>query len=54
MPAVPFDPSAHHVEDILVFLKDLLMPNRLAVQLEDGFPAVRAALRRRAEEKSSP
>lgn len=45
---------ANHVDDILVFLKDVLMPNQLEVQLEDGFPAVRAALRRRAEEKSSP
>lgn len=38
---------AHHVDDILVFLADVLMPRQLEAHLDDGFPAVLAALRRR-------
>ncbi|HEX4960322.1 MAG TPA: leucine-rich repeat domain-containing protein [Thermoanaerobaculia bacterium] len=38
---------AHHVDEILLFLKDALMPNKLEVHFEDGFQAVREALRRR-------
>lgn len=38
---------AHHVDDILVFLQDVLMPRKLEVHLDDGFQAVRDALRRR-------
>jgi internalin A len=28
---------AHHVDDILVFLQDVLIPRKLAVQFDDGF-----------------
>lgn len=42
---------AHHVDDILCFLKDILMPRKLAVHWDDGFQAVREALRRRIEER---
>jgi len=38
---------AHHVDDILVFLQDVLMPRKLEAHLENGFQAVRDALRRR-------
>ncbi|HKI04653.1 MAG TPA: COR domain-containing protein [Thermoanaerobaculia bacterium] len=38
---------AHHVDDILVFLQDVLMPRKLEAHLEDGFQGVREALRRR-------
>ncbi len=38
---------AHHVDSILGFIQDVLMPRRLEVQLENGFEAVREALRRR-------
>jgi internalin A len=38
---------SHHVDDILVFLKDVLMPRNLEAHLDDGFQAVREALRRR-------
>src|SRR5215218_1445491 len=38
---------AHHVDDILVFLQDVLMPRKLEAHLDDGFQAVREALRRR-------
>jgi internalin A len=38
---------AHHVDDILVFLQDVLMPRKLEAHLDDGFEAVREALRRR-------
>ena len=38
---------AHHVDDILVFLADVLMPRKLGAHLDDGFQAVRDALRRR-------
>jgi hypothetical protein len=38
---------AHHVDDILVFLQDVLMPRKLEAHLDDGFQAVRDALRRR-------
>jgi internalin A len=38
---------AHHVDDILVFLQDVLMPRQLEAHLDDGFQAVREALRRR-------
>jgi internalin A len=41
---------AHHVDDILVFLQDVLMPRKLKVHLDDGFEAVREALRRRVRE----
>jgi len=35
------------VDDILVFLQDVLMPRKLEAHLDDGFQAVREALRRR-------
>lgn len=38
---------AHHLDDILVFLQDVLMPRKLEAHLDDGFPAVLRALRRR-------
>lgn len=38
---------AHHVDDILVFLQDVLMPRKLEAHLDDGFQAVRDALRQR-------
>jgi len=38
---------AHHVDGILVFLQDVLMPRKLEAHLDDGFEAVREALRRR-------
>jgi hypothetical protein len=38
---------AHHVDDILVFLQDVLMPRKLEAHLDDSFQAVREALRRR-------
>jgi internalin A len=38
---------AHHVDGILVFLQDVLMPRKLEVHFEDGFLAVREAVRRR-------
>jgi internalin A len=38
---------AHHVDGILVFLQDVLMPRRLEVHLDDGFQSVPDALRRR-------
>lgn len=38
---------AHHVDDILVFLQDVLMPRKLEAHLDDGFQAVRDALRRK-------
>lgn len=38
---------AHHVDDILVFLADVLMPRKLEAHLDNGFQAVREALRRR-------
>ena len=44
---------AHHVDDILVFLQDVLMPRNLEAHLDDGFQAVREALRRRIESSSS-
>jgi len=40
---------AHHVDGILVFLQDVLMPRKLEAHLDDGFEAVREALRRRIE-----
>jgi hypothetical protein len=45
---------AHHVDDILVFLQDVLMPRKLEVHFDDGFQAVREALWRRigVEERS--
>jgi internalin A len=43
---------AHHVDDILVFLADVLMPRKLEAHLDDGFQAVREALRRRMAERS--
>jgi len=43
---------AHHVDDILVFLQDFLMPRNLEVHLEDGFQAVREVLRRRLEDSA--
>jgi hypothetical protein len=36
---------AHHVDGILVFLQDILMPRNLDAQLADGFQAVRDAIR---------
>jgi internalin A len=38
---------AHHVDDILVFLQDVLMPRKLEAHLDGGFQTVREALRRR-------
>ncbi len=38
---------AHHVDGILVFLQDILMPRKLEFHLDDDFQAVRDALRRR-------
>jgi hypothetical protein len=35
------------VDGILVFLQDVLMPRKLEVHFEDGFQAVREAVRRR-------
>jgi internalin A len=40
---------AHHVDDILVFLQDVLIPRKLEAHLDDDFQAVREALRRRLE-----
>jgi internalin A len=37
------------IDDILVFLQDILMPRQLEAHLDDGFPAVLEALRRRVE-----
>ena len=45
---------AHHVDDILVFLQDILMPRKLEVHLDDGFQSVREALRRRIREVHAP
>jgi internalin A len=36
---------AHHVDDILWFLRDILMPRQLDAHLDQGFPAVLEALR---------
>jgi internalin A len=44
---------AHHVDGILVFIQDVLMPRRLEVHLDDGFQAVRDAVRRRANFQDS-
>jgi internalin A len=44
---------AHHVDGILVFIQDVLMPRKLEVHLDDGFQAVREALRRRASLQDS-
>ena len=41
---------AHHLDGILVFLQDVLMPRKLEAHLDNGFEAVREALRRRMEE----
>ncbi len=38
---------SHHIDDILVFLQDVLMPRALDAHLDHGFPAVLEALRRR-------
>jgi internalin A len=38
---------AQDVDGILVFLQDVLMPRKLDIHFEDGFQAVREALRRR-------
>ena len=43
---------AQHVDGILVFIQDVLMPRSLEAHLEDGFQAVRDALRRRMGEDS--
>jgi internalin A len=43
---------AHHVDGILVFIQDVLMPRKLEAHLDDGFQAVREALRRRMGEGS--
>ena len=40
---------AWHVDGILVFLQDVLMPRKLEAHLDDGFQAVREVLRRRIE-----
>jgi internalin A len=38
---------AQHVDSILVYINDILMPRQLQAHLDDGFQAVRDALRRR-------
>lgn len=38
---------AHHMDDILTFCQDVLMPRKLDVHLDDGFAVVREALWRR-------
>ena len=38
---------AHHIDDILFFLQDIVMPRRLEEHLDNGFQAVLEALRRR-------
>jgi internalin A len=43
---------AYHVDGILYFLQDVLMPRKLEVHLDNGFEAVREALRRRVGEGS--
>jgi internalin A len=45
---------SHHIDDILVFLQDVLMPRKLEVHLDDGFQAVQDALRRRIGRASGP
>ena len=42
---------AHHVDDILDFLQDVLMPRKLEEHLDGDFAAVREALRRRMGER---
>lgn len=42
---------AHHVDAILVFLADVLMPRKLEAHLDNGFQPVREALSRRMAEK---
>jgi internalin A len=44
---------AHHVDDILVFLNDVLMPRKLEAHLDNGFQPVREALRSRMAGKSA-
>jgi hypothetical protein len=41
---------AQDVDGILVFLQDVLMPRKLDAHLNDGFEAVREALRQRLGE----
>jgi len=38
---------AFHVDDILVFLENVLMPRRLEAHLDNHFQAIKAALRQR-------
>jgi internalin A len=38
---------AHHIDDILTFIQDVLLPRNLETQLADDFEAVRQALKRR-------
>jgi len=45
---------AQDVDDILIFLQDVLMPRKLEVHLKDGFQAVREAVRRRMGAESAP
>jgi len=40
---------AQNVDDILIYLQDILMPRNLDAHLDDGFAAIRGALRRRLE-----
>jgi len=42
---------AHHIDDILVFLNDVLMPRQLQAHLDHGFPAVLEALQHRISGK---
>lgn len=44
---------ARHVDDILVFLNDILMPRKLEAHLDNGFQPVREALRRRMAGESA-
>jgi hypothetical protein len=45
---------AHHIDDILGFCQDVLMPRKLEAHLDDGFAAVREALRRRIAARDRP
>jgi hypothetical protein len=44
---------AHHVDAILVFLNDILMPRKLEAHLDNGFQPVREALQRRMAGESA-
>ena len=48
-----FRSFSQDVDGILLFVQDVLMPRNLEAHLDDGFQAVREALRRRIESSSS-